>query len=163
MHNTYSYEKITDANQQEAFSIYLANAEYFALTKEIPHIEQIKADATSLPPGLDSTHKHFVLVRYNGESVVVLDLLTDYPEEHEAFLGLLLVKEKGLGHGGEILQLLEEQLATHGYTSLALAVLQNNHPGLTFWRKMDFKEIGNGIFSVADRNYPVVKFAKKLI
>ena len=162
MNNNYSYEKITATNQAEAFLIYLANADYFALTKEIPTMEQVHEDARSLPTGLDLSHKHFLLIRQNEIPVAVLDFLRDYPQKKEAFLGLLLVKEKGRGHGREIVSRLEDQLMKQGYTKLILAVLQNNQPGLIFWRKLGFQESGKGTFPIDATSYPVLKFEKIL-
>jgi RimJ/RimL family protein N-acetyltransferase len=59
----------------------------------------------AIPPGKDSADKHVLGVRtLNGELIGVLDLIRDYPNTHEWWVGLLLLapQMRGSGLGGEL-------------------------------------------------------------
>lgn len=163
MNSTYCFEEITETNQEVAFTIYQVNRAYFALTGEVPTQESVAQDRTSRPPQLSPEQKHFLLVRFAGQAVAVVDLLTGYPEATSGYLGLLLVGEQRQGHGRRIVSLIEEWLRSQGYTRLELGVLEQNTQGLAFWTSQGFVSFGIGSASINDQPHSVIKFEKGFV
>ncbi len=93
----------------------------------------------------DANRRVFVLVpRVGGPAVGVLDLHLDYPEPGTAHIGLLLFREscQGLGYGKETNAAVEQALATAGFDTLRLSVVDENEDAKAFWERLGFAEVG---------------------
>ncbi len=93
----------------------------------------------------DPNRRVFVLVpRVGGPAVGVLDLHLDYPGPGTAHIGLLLFREscQGLGYGKETNAAVEQALASAGFDTLRLSVVDENVDARAFWERLGFAEVG---------------------
>ncbi|KRM55379.1 GNAT family N-acetyltransferase [Lacticaseibacillus sharpeae] len=136
----YTFTPINDAETgTAALAIYQANADYYQTIGEpAPTIQTVLEDAKELPPAMPASAKHFWLVKQAGKPVAVLDLIEGYPEQATLYIGLLEVREHGQGHGRGIITQLEQQLGTHGYQRIELAVVHANKDAGKFWTALGF-------------------------
>ncbi len=156
----FTFERVTDANEQEAVSIYLNNQSYFSLTDDVASLQLLKQDMVDKPESVKKENKRFFLVRKDTKPVAILDYLVDYPEEQTAYIGLLLINEKRQGHGKAIVHKLEEILLSEGMTKLALAVLLNNQPAGKFWRSLGFRPTKETIAQMNQKKVKVLSYEK---
>ena len=99
---------------------------------------------TELPPGKTGVDKFvFALQAADGAWVGVIDLVRDFPEAGEWFLGLLLLhpSHRGHGHGAAVYQALADWAQGHGAAALRLGVVSQNTAALRFWQRQGFVEI----------------------
>ena len=98
-----------------------------------------------MPEGTAPEHKHFVGF-YDGEGqlTAILDLITGYPEQDDAFLGWFMVdaKQQGAGIGSQIFADLRAALRAQGYDRLSVAVPPENSEAVAFWEKQGFTDSG---------------------
>lgn len=75
----------------------------------------------------------------------VLDLIRDYPERGEWFVGLLLLEpaRRGAGTGARVHAALEQWVRGQGATGLRLVVERQNPGALRFWRRQGFEVIAS--------------------
>lgn len=156
----FTFEKVTDANEQEAVSIYLNNQPYFSLTEDIASLQLLKQDMVDKPESVSKENKQFFLVRKDNQPVAILDYLIDYPEEKTAYIGLLLINDKRQGHGKAVVHYLEERLLSEGITKLALAVLLNNQPADQFWRSLGFQPTIETVAQMNQKKIKVLSYEK---
>ena len=78
-----------------------------------------------------------------GELVGVLDVVRNYPVQHEWWLGLLLLdpqyRSKGLGR--QVYYQFEQWVSRQGVQSIWLGVVEQNERACQFWRSMGFEPI----------------------
>lgn len=95
---------------------------------------------SELPPG-KSLEDKFALGLFEEERLIgVLDVVRDYPEPHEWYLGLLVLvpEQRGQGRGRAILQTLMHWLRDQGAHGIRLAVSEHNPAGQRFWARAGF-------------------------
>ena len=76
--------------------------------------------------------------------IAFLDLITDYPERKQAFIGLFMV-HGDLHHegiGSKIIRDLCAELEDMGFLSVSLGYVKNNIPAERFWKKNGFIPTG---------------------
>jgi len=98
---------------------------------------------TELPPGKTLTDKFFFgLFTPRPRLCGALDLLRDYREPGEWYLGLLLFEPsvRGQGLGERVLRAAEEWVRTQGGRRLRLACAEQNEGGRRFWERQGFRE-----------------------
>jgi RimJ/RimL family protein N-acetyltransferase len=99
-----------------------------------------------LPPGRSREHKLLCGIEVDGDWVGCADVIRGYPEEHVAFVGLLLLRDDARGRGigraayEAIERLLREQWPE--IRRLRLAVLVQNEAGRRFWERAGFAATG---------------------
>ena len=74
--------------------------------------------------------------------VAILDLITGYPSEHEAFLGWFMVdaQRQGRGIGSRILEDVCACMEARGCTALTVGIRRRNTDAADFWRSAGFSE-----------------------
>lgn len=159
---TRQFIPLTPANLALALPVYQANRDYFALMGETPSEKTIAADLNDGPAGMQPDQKHFGVVMQARRPVAVLDVVTGYPGHDTAYIGLLLVADKGQGLGSQILAELESRLKAGGYQQIGLAVLSNNPRGRHFWAQHGFVATGSGTAQAADGQVGVINYQKTL-
>lgn len=55
----FTFERVTDANEQEAVSIYLNNQSYFSLTDDVASLQLLKQDMVDKPESVKKENKRF--------------------------------------------------------------------------------------------------------
>lgn len=132
-------DSTTDA--EAVLDLYRRAADYVAFEsgREIGtvFVEEYFTDA---PPGGDPATSlklgHFEAGRLLG----IADLAFGYPDEKDAYLGLMVlaVEARGRGVGRRFLRHLEEDARRRGAKRLLLAVLEGNARGRAFWEREGF-------------------------
>lgn len=110
-----------------------------------PDPEQVIRELLSeLPPGKELADK-FGLGVFDGAGRLVggIDVVRDYPEPREWYLGLMLLdpehRERGLGT--KLLAELVRWLRGQGAAYLRLAVSEHNEAGRRFWERGGFEPV----------------------
>lgn len=106
---------------------------------------QIIRDLLSdLPPGKELADK-FGLGVFDGAGRLVggIDVVRDYPEPREWYLGLMLLepKHRERGLGTKLLAALVQWLRGQGVEYLRLAVSEHNEAGRRFWERGGFEPV----------------------
>ena len=141
--------------------LYQSNPFYNSVAlEEPPSLAMCREDQTALPPGTSAGQKLF-LGLFQGEWLqAVLDLVDGYPEEGTLYIGLLELhgraQRKGLGT--RIMAALLPAAAQAGFSQVRLGCMEQNQPGLAFWRGQGFAPEG----SVEQNGRWIVKMQKEL-
>ena len=102
-------------------------------------VEQFFADC---PPGVDlATSQKLGMFRPSGELVAIADLAFGYPEDDDAYIGLLLIDQncRGMGLGRIFLDRLAGIARARNARRLLIAVLDENTRGRAFWEREGFR------------------------
>lgn len=96
----------------------------------------------SAPPGKDPTAALRLGAFEAGRLVGVSDMAFGYPEEHDAYIGLLMLdaSARGLGLGRQLLDRNVAEARARGANRLLVAVLEDNPRGQAFWAREGFVE-----------------------
>ena len=106
--------------------------------------ERARVLLESRPPTVALAHKHLIGLERDGALVAIVDLLEDYPEPREWYVGLLLVipDERARGVGTAVWSALEGWIRAEGGLHVRLIVQEQNPPGALFWRAVGFTASG---------------------
>lgn len=109
----------------------------------LPGIDYALESLQELPPGKSIEDKYFYGIKKSDNYIGCFDLVRDYPETKIAFIGLLLFieSEQNKSYGVQALQNIKNMAGQWGCTSLRLAVIENNHRALAFWKREGFVEL----------------------
>ena len=137
--------KFVKAIQQhliQMFQIARSNPTYYEyLQIPLNDISQMQDILLALPPNTSKDDKHVYLIYDDDQLVAMLDLITNYPNAKEAWIGYLMIH--GDVHrqkwGNRIVSEIEIQLKKHDYHKIGLAVLVQNKEGLAFWEQCGFQ------------------------
>ena len=110
-----------------------------------PDPEQLVRDLlTDLPPGKPLADK-FGMGVFDGAGRLVggIDVVRDYPEPGEWYLGLLVLepRHRSQGLGTKLMGALVHWLREQGARSLRLAVSEHNEAGRRFWTRQGFEPV----------------------
>ncbi|KRM72196.1 GNAT family N-acetyltransferase [Lacticaseibacillus brantae] len=153
---------LTVRNLSLALPIYEANRAYYDLLETAVSVKTIEDDLVALPAGVQISQKHFGVIAQQGRPLAVLDVVTGYPGAETAYIGLLLVADKGRGIGGRILVELETRLKASGYQQIGLAVLRNNPRAQHFWTQQGFTATGAAVAQAGSSQVSVISYQKPL-
>ena len=161
MHEKVCWQRLTEADLPALLELCLGNAAYYSYIRCTPDRENLREQLTVLPPGAALEQKQF-LGRWDGADLTaILDLILDWPRPGVAYIGWLMVarSRQGSGIGWQTVTQLAEQLKTKGYHTLRLGCVEDNLPGLTFWRACGFVATGE---RADEGEYTVVLLEKRL-
>ena len=100
----------------------------------------------------------------DGELIGALDLLRDYPETNDWYLGLLLFEPQSRsgGLGERVIAALRTWIAGQGGRAIRLAVHDINEDGARFWIRMGFQPCGTAVQERDGRTEPVTRMELRL-
>lgn len=106
--------------------------------------QMVRELLTELPPGKQLTDKHGLGV-FNGAGRLVggIDVIRDFPEPREWYLGLMVLDPKHRGHGvgAKLFAELTHWLRGQSAAYLRLAVSEQNEAGQRFWTRLGFQPV----------------------
>lgn len=106
--------------------------------------QMVRELLTDLPPGKTPGDK-FGMGVFDGTGRLVgaIDVVRDYPEPREWYLGLLVLEpgQRNQGRGGELMGALTQWLLRQDAAYLRLAVSEHNTAGQRFWRREGFQTV----------------------
>jgi ribosomal protein S18 acetylase RimI-like enzyme len=106
--------------------------------------QMIRELLTDLPPGKALADKFGMGVfNRSGRLVGGIDVIRDFPEPREWYLGLLVLDPKYRNHGlgPKLLAALEHWLQGQGAAYLRLAASEHNEAGRRFWTRSGFETV----------------------
>jgi GNAT superfamily N-acetyltransferase len=119
---------------------------YFHLISGLgPGDAEAESLVSALPPSWGPARfpdKHVLLYYDSDTPVACMDLLHGYPDEHTAFLGLLVVAAPRRGIGRAAVADAEELARSWGATRVQLGVVLSNTPALAFWDAVGYRATG---------------------
>ncbi|MCR5796086.1 MAG: GNAT family N-acetyltransferase [Solobacterium sp.] len=150
----YECRKMTVDQAGEVLELYRTNPQYFVYCPPEADPASVKRDLTVYPPGCTADQKHSSGFYEKGKLIAFLDLITDFPEKKQAYIGLFMVRgdmhHKGIG--SRIIRSLCADLEDRGFISVSLGYVKNNVPAEMFWKKNGFipngKETETGQYTV---------------
>ena len=158
----YSVRPITNGEITDVYRLCKANRRYYRYAKTEPTKRNLTDVISEMPEGTQPSQKHFVgFYDKDGLLVAILDLITDYSKEHEAFVGWFMVDAnlQGRGIGSQIFADIRASLSAQGYTHLELGVIEANVEALAFWKSAGFAPTGR---IVPQEHYNVVIMARDI-
>ena len=158
----YSVKKITEADISPVYRLAKSNTRYYEYLGTIPTRESLTEVISELPDGVNPTCKHFVGF-YSDDDVLVavMDLITGYPENDDAFIGWLMVDGamQGRGVGSGIFADVRAAMKAAGYDYLSLGCIESNEEAIAFWKGQGFRETGA---ATETDGYTVVTLARSI-
>lgn len=142
-------------------------ADYMTLEDGAPARPEAAAELLdALPPGRRHEHKHLLgLARAASRRLVaVIDVVQDFPDDSDWFVGLVLIDpdERGRGLGAAIMADLESWLRAQGAACAYLAVLERNPDARRFWSRQGYQLLDRRVRVTAGREDPVFRMKKLL-
>lgn len=121
-----------------------ANEEYYSYIKCTPDLESLRRELTALPPNTTPEQKRFMGLWRDGQLTAILDVILNWPREGVAYIGWFMVakEQQRNGLGRRLIGELCEQLKRKSYHTVRLECVENNLPGLRFWRACGFAPTG---------------------
>jgi GNAT superfamily N-acetyltransferase len=106
--------------------------------------QMIRDLLSDLPPRKTLVDK-FGMGVFDGTQRLIgaIDVIRDYPEPREWYLGLLVLDpaHRNQGLGAALMDTLTEWLVRHGAAHLRLAVSEHNEAGQRFWARRGFEPV----------------------
>lgn len=136
----YIVKRLNYDDTDQIYKVYKNNKKYFSLLDIKPDIDSIKEDLEVLPKGKTSDDKCFLGYYMFDSLICVIDLIENYPNDKDAYIGLFMIDYlyQGKGIGTNIICELCSSLSKQGFTKIKLACLKNNILAHAFWTKNGF-------------------------
>ncbi len=137
------FKEISIKDKTELFSLFNKCKDFFLLTEgRIP--KTCDSFFYDLPPEKDMKDKYSYGVFENSSLIAAIDIVSDYPNNGEWIIGLLLIdpEARKIGLGKRIHNIIEEIAKNKGAEKLRIGVVKQNSRVLGYWSKMGYKEIG---------------------
>jgi len=141
----YSVRRLSDSDSAELQTLFERCSDYVHIYSGAPpRPTEGEEELRALPPGKELRDKFsFGLYNPQQQLVAYIDLMRNYPAEHEWWIGLLMVdplaRRRGLGHQvyGASAQWVRD-LRGH---RIWIGVLEENADAERFWRRLGFEEV----------------------
>lgn len=164
----YMVRRLTKEDIPKILALLESNPMYYQYFPPKPTEASIRDDMEALPPGKTFEDKYYIGF-FEGETLVVLmDMITHYPQEHEVWIGLFMMnrQDQGKGIGTEIIRNCCRKIRREGFRKVSLAFVEGNKQAECFWRKNGFEmpvrkhQDGEITMIVAERNLPSISIEK---
>ncbi|MBO7669440.1 MAG: GNAT family N-acetyltransferase, partial [Oscillospiraceae bacterium] len=144
----FTVRRITEAEISEVYRLCRENRRYYRNLKTKPTLRGLTEVISEVPEGTAPECKHFVGF-YDGEErlTAILDLITGYPEDDDAFIGWFMVDAgmQGQGIGTQIFADVRAAMSGQGFDFLSVGVSRENSDAIDFWQKQGFAFSGKEI------------------
>jgi len=140
----YTVRLMTEEDIEDIYTVCKQNRIYYDYMKLEPTIETIKQDMTILPPGKTKEDKFFIGFFEKDQLIAIMDLITGYPNNNTAFIGLFMMNKnyQGIGIGSNIIEEVLYFLKFKGYSYVRLGYIKGNLQSKAFWTKNKFNPAG---------------------
>lgn len=156
----YRVRKLTIEDVETIYRLSIGNPIYYEYCPPFVTWESILEDMTALPPGKSAEDK-FYIGFFDGDCLVaVMDLITGFPKEETAYIGLFMMEQKyqGIGIGTDIITECCAILKEQGFQNVQLGFIKGNSQSKAFWVKNQFVRTGE----TKQEKYTVVMMERKL-
>lgn len=148
----YQVHRLDRNDVDTVFDLCSKNTIYYEYCPPFITKQGVLEDMEGLPPGKNSDDKYFLGFYEEGTLIAVLDIISGYPDESTAYIGLFMmnVNKQGKGIGTVIIDELCDFLKMSGYQRVELAWVKGNPQAENFWIKNHFRKIGERKCNAAD-------------
>ena len=151
----YDVHRISEEDISDVYRLCKANTKYYEYMRTVPTVESLTDVISNLPDGKDDENDKFFVGFYEGDRLIaIMDLITGYPENDDAFIGWFMVDAElqGQGIGSRIFADVRAAMKAQGYDYLSLCCVKDNSDSLEFWKAQGFRpdgeETDNGEYTV---------------
>lgn len=150
--NKYNVRRLDSSDVNTVLELCSKNTLYYQYCPPLITKEGVIQDMEVLPPGKTKSDKYYFGYFENDVLIAVLDLITGYPNESTAYIGLFMldIKVQGQGIGTKIIEELCEYLKNTGFQRVELAWVKGNLQSEKFWIKNNFNDIGERSSNAAE-------------
>lgn len=150
--NKYNVRRLDGSDVNTVLELCSKNTLYYQYCPPLITKEGVIQDMEVLPPGKTKSDKYYLGYFENDVLIAVLDLITGYPNESTAYIGLFMldIKVQGQGIGTKIIEELCEYLKNTGFQRVELAWVKGNLQSEKFWIKNNFNDIGERSSNAAE-------------
>ena len=150
--NKYNVRRLDSSDVNTVLELCSRNTLYYQYCPPLITKEGVIQDMEVLPPGKTKSDKYYLGYFENDVLIAVLDLITGYPNESTAYIGLFMldIKVQGQGIGTKIIEELCEYLKNTGFQRVELAWVKGNLQSEKFWIKNNFNDIGERSSNAAE-------------
>lgn len=143
----FAVRKIEEADIEDVYRLSKSNRKYYRSIRKEPTRRNLTDVITDVPEGVSVKSKHFVGFYEKGSDeaagkklVAVLDLITGYGENDDAWIGWFMVDAElqGQGIGSQIFADVRAAMKGQGFDYLSLGVIKGNDDALEFWQSQGF-------------------------
>ena len=142
--NKYNVKRLETSDIDIVYELCRNNSLYYQYCPPFVSTQSIMEDMSALPPNKTLDDKYYVGYYEGDKLIAVMDLIMDYPDEKEAFIGFLMtdigVQNKGIG--SSIIEELCAALSQFGISNIRLGWVKGNPQAEGFWHKNGFIETG---------------------
>lgn len=137
---SYHVSYITQEDIADVYALCKSNQHYYKYTNNAPTVESLTEIITRIPDGATKNNKYFVGFYDHDQLIAVLDLITGYPEENDAFIGWFMVDGhlQRQGIGSQIFADVRAAMTAQGYDYLSLSCEADNKEAIEFWKSQGF-------------------------
>ena len=157
----YDVRRITEEDISDVYRLCKANTKYYEHIHSVPTAESLTEVISELPDGVGAEAKYFVGFYDDEKLVAILDLITGYPENDDAFIGWFMVDAdlQGRGIGSEIFADVRAAMKGQGYDYLSLGCVKDYPEAAAFWQAQGFRPTGK---ETDNGDYTVVTYARSI-
>lgn len=157
----YDVRRIKEEDISDVYHLCKSNYKYYEYLGKIPTMESLTEIISTLPGNSTVNNKFFVGIYDDNRLIAVMDLITGYPEDDDAFIGWFMVEAslQGQGIGSRIFADVRAAMKGQGYDYLSLGCIKENADAITFWEAQGFKSTGE---EVDHGDYIVETYARSI-
>ena len=136
----YEVRRISEADISDVYNLCRLNRRYYRNIHERPSKKQLTEVISEVPEGTEANQKHFIGFYKGDDLIAILNLITSYPTEHDAFIGWFMVDadSQRMGIGSQIFADLRASMKAQGFERVSLKCPTQNTEALAFWESQGF-------------------------
>ena len=142
----YDVRRLTGADITDVFQLAKGNRKFYRALGVRPSRSKLTEMISDIPEGVGQEDKHFVgFYDDEGNLVAVLDLITGYPKDDNAFIGWFMVDaaQQRQGIGSQIFADVRASMQAQGFSRLEVACPEASQSGMSFWAEQGFETTGH--------------------
>jgi len=143
-YNDFSVVQITSSHYEAVHKLWQGNHAYTALFQSHPiTLEEVIKEVNDRPKNTVLFQKCFIGFYLKDALVGIADLILNYPNEEEGYIGLLMIDKdyQQKGYGKKMYQRIEAVLKSVGFKRIELGVVKENKGAYLFWKNRGYQAI----------------------
>ena len=140
----YTVKKLGEEDFPAILTLYGSNPQYFEAMNQTAPEGGLEEDLVAVPAGKTLEDKYWLGFYKEDELIATLELVTGYPEENTAYIGLFMMDNarQGQGEGSRLMADLFAWLKEGGFAWVELSYTYGNAQSERFWFKNGFFPTG---------------------
>ena len=157
----YTVKRIDESDISKVYKLCKSNKRYYRYLGHIPTRESLTEIISQTPENSPIEDKYFVGFFDQDQLIAIMDLITGYPQNDDAFIGWFMVQgdKQGQGIGSQILADVRASLKAMKYDSISLGLVEENKEAIQFWTNQGFKPTTQ---KIQHKHYTVVTYEKAI-